>query len=315
MTLVELVTSYITLKRSSGMRFRSEVGVLNAFCRAMGDVGIAEVNPQKVQAFLAGQGPVTTYWHQKYKVLSGFYRFALSRGYLQASPLPTTMPKCPPPLTPYVYSVAELRRLLDATACLQTPMSPLQATTFHTLLLLLYGSAMRVSEALALSLAEVNLDERLITVRDTKFFKTRWVPIGPKLTVELATYAERRRRLPLPAGEASAFLVTRTGHQLSYDQANRLFGRVRQYANVKREAHARYQPRLHDLRHTAIVHRVVAWYQAGLDVGQWLLPLSTYVGHGEIKSTQRYLSMTPELLAAASQRFERYVQVEDGHES
>lgn len=314
MKLAELVTSYITLKRAAGMRFRSEVGVLNAFCHTMGDIEIAEVDPQRVQAFLAGPGPVTTYWHQKYKVLSGFYRFALSRGYLNVSPLPTIVPKCPPPLTPYIYSVAELRRLLDATERLHTPMSPLQATTFHTLLLLLYGSAMRVSEALALSLADVNLDESLITVRDTKFFKTRWVPIGPKLTAELATYAERRRRLPLPAGEASAFLVTRTGHRLSYDQVNRLFGRVRQAADVKREVQARYQPRLHDIRHTAIVHRVVAWYQAGLDVGQWLLPLSTYVGHGEIKSTQRYLSMTSELLTAASQRFERYAQ-EDHHES
>lgn len=314
MKLAELVTSYITLKRAAGMRFHSEVGVLNAFCHTMGDIEIAEVDPQRVQAFLAGPGPVTTYWHQKYKVLSGFYRFALSRGYLNVSPLPTIVPKCPPPLTPYIYSVAELRRLLDATERLHTPMSPLQATTFHTLLLLLYGSAMRVSEALALSLADVNLDECLITVRDTKFFKTRWVPIGPKLTAELATYAERRRRLPLPAEETSAFLVTRTGHRLSYDQVNRLFGRVRQAANVKREVHARYQPRLHDIRHTAIVHRVVAWYQAGLDVGQWLLPLSTYVGHGEIKSTQRYLSMTSELLTAASQRFERYAQ-EDHHES
>lgn len=179
---------------------------------------------------------------------------------------------------------------------------------------MLYGSAIRVSEALALSLADVNLDECLMTVRDTKFYKTRWVPMGPKLTAALATYVERRRRLPLPDGEGSAFLVTRTGRRLSYDQVKRLFGRVRQTANVKREAQARYQPRLHDLRHTAIVHRVVAWYRDGLDVGQWLLPLSIYVGHGEIKSTQRYLSMTPELLTAASQRFERYAQVEDGHE-
>ena len=115
MKLAELVTSYITLKRAAGMRFNSEVGVLNAFCRAMGDIEIAEVDPQRVHAFLAGQGPVTAYWHQKYTVLSGFYRFALNRGHLNASPLPTIVPKCPPPLTPYIYSVAELRRLLDAT--------------------------------------------------------------------------------------------------------------------------------------------------------------------------------------------------------
>jgi len=204
MKLVDVVTAYITLKRAAGMRFDSEASLLKAFCRAMGDTELAKVTPQNVQAFLAGQGPVTSYWHQKHRVLAGFYRFALSRAYLETSPLPRVVPKCPPPMTPYIYSVAELRRLLAATEQLHTPMSPLQATTFRTLLLLLYGSAMRVSEALALTLSDVNLEEALITVRDTKFFKTRWVPIGPMLTAHLTTYADRRRLLPLPERETSA---------------------------------------------------------------------------------------------------------------
>jgi integrase/recombinase XerD len=314
MTLEALVTSYLTVKRAAGMRFDSEASLLKAFCRAMGDIELAEVTPHKVRAFLAGPRPITTYWHHKYTVLGGLYRFALSRGYLVASPLPTIVPKCPPSLTPYIYSIAELRRLLAATERLATPMSPLQALTFRTLLLLLYGTGMRVSEALALTLNDMELGEQLITVRDTKFFKTRWVPLGPKLTAQLAVYTAQRRRLPLPREEASPLLATRTGHRLHYDQVNRLFCRVRQEAGVHREAHARYQPRLHDLRHTAIVHRVVAWYRAGLDVQRWLLPLSTYVGHSEIKSTQRYLSMTPELLTEASQRFARYAQREDDHE-
>jgi integrase/recombinase XerD len=187
MQLEELVTSYLTLKRAAGMRFDSEASTLKAFCRVMGDIELSQVDPQRIPAFLAGQGPITAYWHQKYRVLGGFYRFALSRGYLETSSLPPIIPKCPPPLTPYIYSVAALRRLLEATERLHTPLSPLQAITFRTLLLLLYGSAMRVSEALALALTDVNLGERLLTVRDTKVFKTRWVPIGPMLTVERAT--------------------------------------------------------------------------------------------------------------------------------
>ncbi len=314
MKLAEAVTAYLTLKRAAGMRFHSEGGVLTSFCRAMGDIELPAISAQSVQTFLAGRGPVTSYWHQKYIILGGFYRFAISRAYLETSPLPLVIPKRPPPMTPYIYSTAELRRLLEAAERLSTPMSPLQAPTFRTLLLLLYGSAMRVSEALALTLADVDLAQGLITVRDTKFFKTRWVPIGPKLTVALIAYVDRRRHLPCPAGETSTFFVTRTGHPLSYDQANRLFIRVRHAAKIQREAHARYQPRLHDLRHTAIVHRVVAWHQAERDVGGLLLPLSTYVGHGDIASTQHYLSMTPELWTAASQRFERYAHVEERHE-
>ena len=198
---------------------------------------------------------------------------------------------------------------------MHSPVSPLQATTFHTLLLLLYGSAMRISEALALTLADVDLTQGLLTVRDTKFYKTRWVPIGPKLTAALRTYAAQRGRLAVPAGDRSAFFVTRTGHPLSYKQANRLFIRVRRDAAIQRDPTARYQPRLHDLRHTAIVHRVVAWYQAERDVGRLLLPLATYVGHADITATQHYLSMTPELWTAASQRFEHYAHVEVCHEN
>jgi integrase/recombinase XerD len=92
MTLVELVTSYLTVKRAAGMRFDSEASLLQAFCRAMGDIEIAEVTPHKVHAFLAGHRPITTYWHHKYTVLGGLYRFALSRGYLVTSPLPRSSP-------------------------------------------------------------------------------------------------------------------------------------------------------------------------------------------------------------------------------
>jgi integrase len=315
MTLVDVITAYITLKRATGMRYRSASDILQAFCRAMGDIALTEVSPQRVQAFVAGHGPVTSFWHQKYMVLDGFYRFAISRAYLETSPLPRVVPQRPPRLTPYIYSVAELRRLLEATARLHSPVSPLQATTVHTLLLLLYGSAMRISEALALTLADVDLTQGLLTVRNTKFYKTRWVPIGPKLTAALRTYAAQRGRLALPAGDHSAFFATRTGHPLSYKQANRLFIRLRRYAAIQRDPSARFQPRLHDLRHTAIVHRVVAWYQAERDVGRLLLPLATYVGHADITSTQHYLSMTPELWTAASQRFEHYAHVEVRHGS
>ena len=179
----------------------------------------------------------------------------------------------------------------------------------RSLLLLLYGTGMRIGEAISLKLQDVDLTERLLTVSDTKFFKTRLVPIGPRLT----DYLSRRRQLPLPAGEASACFATRTGIHLEYRVVNKLFGQLRQVAEIRREPSARYQPRLHDIRHTAAVHRLIAWYRAGLDVQRLLPQLATYLGHLDLRSTQRYLSMTPELLDAASQRFERYAQSEVRH--
>jgi site-specific recombinase XerD len=111
--------------------------------------------------------------------------------------------------------------------------------TMPSLLLLLYGTAMRTAEALSLTLQNVDLEERLLTVRDTKFYKTRLVPIGPRLTMILADCLSCRRRLPLPDGEASACLATGTGVRLDYKRVNKLFCRLRKVAEVARETPAR----------------------------------------------------------------------------
>jgi integrase/recombinase XerD len=313
MSLRDLVEAYIAYKRSLGMRFVSDAAVLRSFCRAMGDISVEAVKPEPVLAFIAGSGPLTTRWGLKFDILRGFYRYAQERGAVPVSPLPAQAPKLPAPLTPYIYSVAELRRLVVATDTLHTPQSPLRADTMRSLLLLLYGTGMRIGEALSLTLADVDLVERLVTVRDTKFFKTRLVPIGPRLTRILSDYRARRQQLALPSGETSAFFSTPTGLHLDYRRVNKLFGRLRQAAEIQREPTARYQPRIHDIRHAAAVHRLIAWYRAGADVQRLLPQLATYLGHVDIRSTQRYLSMTPELLQEASMRFERYAQPEVHH--
>lgn len=114
MTLSEIVGQYVAHKQSMGMRFSTEQRTLKSFCRAMGDIAIADVEPAPVLAFIAGTGPVTRFWHRKREVLVGFYRFATTRSYCLTSPLPTLVPKPPQPFVPYIYSHEELRRLLQA---------------------------------------------------------------------------------------------------------------------------------------------------------------------------------------------------------
>ncbi|TIV49000.1 MAG: hypothetical protein E5V88_26700 [Mesorhizobium sp.] len=196
MMLADVIDNYLA-KQRLGMRFESAEVLLRRFCRVMGNREISEIAPEAVAIFLQGSGSLSATWMLRYKVLSGFYRFAVSRGYAAFSPLPTSLPKLPPQQTPYVYSTEELRRLLAATSILKDGHSPLVPAIYRTLLLLLYGSGMRIGEALRLVLQDVDLSEQIITVRDTKFFKTRLVPIGPKLNRELAAHIERRRLLPL----------------------------------------------------------------------------------------------------------------------
>ena len=314
MNLAQVAHDYVALKQSMGSRFRTEATILKAFCKAVGDVAIADVAPQQVESYLAGTGPVTRYWHRKYEALSGFYRFALGRGYVTLSPLPKTVPKRPSPFRPYIFPETELCRLFKAAGEFETPRAALQGATLRPLLLLLYGAGLRISEALALTLGDVDLAAGLLTIHESKFYKTRLVPIGPRLTATLRAYADDRRRQGHANDPAGPFFVTRTGTAVTRGMAEQAFVRLRTIAGIAREDGARYQPRLHDLRHAMAVHRLVAWYREGADVQRLLPQLATYLGHVDVAATQRYLTMTPELLREASRRFERYAQPEVGHE-
>lgn len=308
-----VVDAYLAARRAQGVRLRSSARVLRQFARETGNPELSEVTPALVAAFLRGRGELSATWRTKRGLLVGLYRFAIARGYATVSPLPEQPPKLPPQQTPYVYTPDELQRLLDATTTLSTSLSRLQAATYRTLLLVLYGAGLRISEAIGLELHDVDLEQRILTVRDTKFYKTRLVPIGPRLTSALAAYIEQRSTLALPNGQDSALLCSRTGHRLAYQYVITVFQRVRATAGIRCPAGELRPPRLHDLRHTAAVHRVLAWYRAGKDVQRLLPQLATYLGHADIKSTQRYLQMTPELLQEASYRFARYAQQETDH--
>jgi site-specific recombinase XerD len=314
MNLAQVVHDYVSLKQSMGSRFRTEATILKAFCKAVGDIAITDVEPRQVTSYLAGSGPVTRYWHRKYEALTGFYRFALGRGYVALSPLPKTVPKRPEPFRPHIFPEQELRRLFKVAGELEAPRMALQGATLRPLLLLLYGAGLRISEALALTLADVDLSANVLTIRESKFYKTRLVPIGPRLTAVLRTYADDRHRQGHVKDPAHPFFVTRTDTAVTRGMAESAFVRLRSIADIAREDGARYQPRLHDLRHTMAVHRLVAWYREGADVQRLLPQLATYLGHVDVAATQRYLTMTPELLEQASRRFERYTQPEVSHE-
>ena len=313
MKLAQVIRDYVALKQAMGSRFHSEAVILNAFSRSVGDLPMTDVTAEHVNAYLDGHGPVTRFWHRKHSALQGLYRFAIGRGYVTHSPLPTITPKLQVVFTPHIYSPEELRRLLQAVDVCDYPRSKLAATTARTLVLLLYGAALRISEALALTLADVDITANLLTIHTSKFYKTRWVPIGPHLSDALAVYADQRPHEPSLHIPTAPFFLTRTGEPVTRQQAERVFRRMCDKAHVSRNDGGRYQPRLHDLRHTWAVHRLVAWYQEGADVQRLLPYLATYLGHVHIAATQCYLTMTPELLQAASLRFEQYAQPEVHH--
>ena len=154
----------------------------------------------------------------------------------------------------------------------------------------------------------------MVLVRDTKFYKSRLVPLGSDLNEVMTQYAAQRKRDGHSQSDDAPFFVTKLGARIPIRLLQRAFRRLRTHSGVRREGGARCQPRLHDLQARRGGPRLTAWYREGKDVQRLLPLLSTYLGHVDITSTQLYLTMTPELLHEASKRFAKYVFGEVSHD-
>jgi integrase/recombinase XerD len=304
MKLAEAVELYVQYKQAAGMRFDSPRNILRSFLRCCGDIDLHHVKVEQVTAFLDGSGAMPNTWNGKRGTLRSFFDHWAARGRLKNSPLPPSAPKTTQCFVPYIYSRSELRLLLTAVPrCQQASDCVMSEATFRTLLLLLYGTGMRLGEALRLQLVDVDLTLALITLRDTKFYKSRLVPLGPDIEKLIQQY------LQLPGRRNQRYrplFQTKSGDPLKARVVVASFARLRTIAGIERHDGSYFQPRLHDLRHTAAVHRLTEWYKQGADVQRLLPALSTYLGHVSLNGTQKYLTMTPELLQQANHRFERY---------
>lgn len=314
MKLKEAIEHYVAHKQSLGMHFKTSARILCAFAKSIGECDLQDVPPERVKLFIYGTGPVTSTLHTKHTAVRGLYRYSLNRGYVTNSPVPTEIPKAPEKFVAHIYTLDELRRIFAAADRQRHQRCKLETHTIRALVLLLYGAALRLSEALRLTLADMDLDQNVLTIRDTKFFKTRWVPIGPDLRKAVDAYLEIRAERMHPAPPEAFLLLTRESEPVNIQLAELSFKRLCEVANVHRSDKSRFGPRLHDLRHSFAVHRLIACYREGGNVQQLLLQLSTYLGHADLNSTQRYLTLTPELLRHASNRFEKYANHGGDHD-
>lgn len=314
MSITDLVTHYVAFRRTMGERCKTGEDILRSFCRVVGArKPVTQVRVKAVATFLAGSGPITTTWHVKHSVLKGFFWFAISRGHLDKAPLPTDLPKRPPPATPYIYSREELRRLLKAIPAFLYFRFSLEPSALRAILLSLYGAGLRRCEVLNLLVTDVDLPNRLLTIREGKFFKSRLVPISYHLTKVLSDYARWRAATHPSAKDGGLFFVTRLGTAIRPRILDATFQRLREHVGVRRTDGSRHHPRLHDLRHSFAVHRLTEWYRQKADVQRLVHHLSVYLGHARLAHTQVYLTMTPELLQQAGMFFERYVRGEENH--
>jgi integrase/recombinase XerD len=314
MRLQAAIQEFVGYKRALGASYKGENNRLVAFLRFAGDLQLKSLTKRHVDSYLPVPGDkiVTSGWFKKYETLSRFIQFAIGRGYMRHRILPDLLPEKPPAFVPYIYSLGDMRNLLGVPDSHYSPLCPLIPYTMRVFLVLLYGTGLRLGEAIKLNIQDVDLDTAVITVRDTKFFKSRLVPVGGDLLRILHQYRTRQISTTLQLPDAP-FFRTRLGKPVRHDNADHQFQWLRMEAGVLRFDNARFQPRLHDFRHTFAVTRLTSWYREGKNVQRLLPHLSTYLGHVSIEETATYLRMTAELLNEANARFESYSLGEGYH--
>jgi site-specific recombinase XerD len=203
---------------------------------------------------------------------------------------------------PYIYHSSQLRALMGAASAL-APSNSLRPHTYRTLLGLLYSTGIRIGEAMALNLQDVQLSSQRLYIAEGKFRKARWIALSESTGRALQQYIDRRLKIA-PHGPDSPLLLNERRRRLCHPTVNQTFRGLLEKCGIAHNK--RTGPRIHDLRHTFAVHRLLAWYRQGQDVNARLPALATYMGHVDISSTRVYLQPTAELLEQVHERFRNY---------
>jgi integrase/recombinase XerD len=202
---------------------------------------------------------------------------------------------------PYIYTRKEVRKIMAAAQKLG-PRGSLRPIVVSTLIGLLYATGIRIGEALNLTLSDINLRRRLIEIREGKFKKSRYVPLSPSTTKQMRAYLERRRKAGFSTAPTAHVFLSMTGKKHVYPSFATVFLEIVRGLGIRRPKGER-GPRIHDLRHTFAVNRLLAWYRQGVNLGSKLPLLSTYLGHSTVTGTEVYLHATAQLLESAGRRF------------
>ena len=307
------VARYLAERRRLGFSDRSQTYALRSFARHVQAVSHRGPLTVEVMADWArrdshgSSDPLT--WARRLKLLRSFLRWLQQFEPRTEVPDDAIFGRLPERKAPHIYSEREIVDLLVAARRLG-PAPGLRGVVFETLFGLIASTGMRISEALALHNEDVDLKYGMLTIHQTKFGKSRQVPMHLSTVEVLRRYRWMRDLAGESAHENSPFFVgtrgRRRGLPLSTHQVERVFAGLREQLGWHNRG-THHAPRIHDLRHTFVVRRIMLWQAQGVDVDQAMLSLSTYVGHAMVTNTYWYLSAVPELMALAAGRFESFM--------
>jgi len=315
MKMGETTILYISYRLSLGERARTISFILKNFCGYIGaDRDLTTISEKECNCYLNAhgirEGIISAYWFSIYAALNGLFMWAIARGYMVTNPLPKDKPKEPEAFVPYIYSNEDLKRIFETALTYRRRFNIEYPEVIQVMLKLTYCLGLRPSETTHLVVDDINLQDGLAFIRETKFYKSRVVPFGREVSQMLGNYLRWRSEAVVSRGITDNHLfIDKRGNPVQLSALQQAFRFIREKAGIHRYDNAHYDVRLQDLRHTFATNRVAQWYREGKDVQALLPVLSTYLGHCNLDSTAVYISFTNQLLDEAGKRFQSYVML------
>jgi integrase len=302
-SMVYLAQQYLSDRRKLGVQLLREGSLLLNFARfADGAQHTGPITQELAQSWACASRSSAINRARRLNIVRRFAQYRLQFDTRTQIPPADLLGRTTRRLTPHIYSTGEIQQLLAAARKLPSRNS-LRSATYEAFFGLIAATGLRLSEAIHLKRGDVELAAGVLTVRLTKYAKTRAVLLHPSTTQALLRYAAVRDQ-KIPAPENDSFFLSARGAALDHRTVEHTFGRLRQQLGWEGRGSYPY-PRIMDLRHSFICRRLVSWYRQGINVDNAILALATYVGHTAVRGTYWYLTAIPELMAMASQRFQR----------
>jgi integrase/recombinase XerD len=290
MNLSTGIADYVSQKRASGLKYKSEESLFRSFLVRTGDIELCEVTTGHVLNHLNARQSMACTWRCKYNLLVRFFDFWAMRGAIDPITLPPPRVATQSVYRPHIYNREQIRALLLAASRLQPRyIDSMSAQTVRTLILFLYATGANVGESVALRTADIDCRKQTVVLRINRHNRPRKIPVCKDLVIALLKYQRWRAARGV---DCEFFFVKNDGKALVRGSLNCLFRRLSNLASVCRLDGE--PPMMQDFRPTFAVHRITSWMRSGADLNKLLPALAVYMGHANLCTTQKYLSMTPE---------------------
>jgi integrase len=293
---------YLSVRRTLGFKLRDEGTALAKFLSFLEKNGASYITTDMaLQWATQSQNVLPSHWARRLTMVRIFAQFRSAVDRRTEVPPQGLLPYRYRRKAPYIYADDEISRLLKAASHLQSATA-LRASTYTTLFGLLACTGMRISEPIAMDCKDVDLTQAILTVRWTKFGKSRLIPIHSSTVDKLEEYSRLRSRIFIRP-KSPSFFVSERGTRLTQCSVRYTFVKLSREIGL-RAPHDSHGPRVHDMRHTFAVKTLLRWYQTGVDVERHIPELATYLGHTHVNDTYWYISAVPELLSLATMRLD-----------